>query len=120
MRVQVAVAPYEGPLEELPKLPNQWREVIPYRSLGPMDKGQSRSMHVTIPTGLLDAGTHVVRLHLMSASRVPGGQTHSGSVQFAWFGEYLRVEPLSSVLTLLVAVGTFMTAAATLAFVFLG
>lgn len=122
LRLQVAVAPYKGSLEELPQLNYQWRPVVEYRHLGPMGKEQSRTTHVTIPTGVLDEGTRVVRLHLMvgTTKGVPPGQTHYSSATFAWLREYLRVEPLSSVLTLLVAVGTLLTAAATLAIVLLG
>lgn len=122
VQLQVAVAPYRGSLEDLPPLPNQWREAIHYRSLGAMKKGQSRTAHVTIPTGLLDEGTHVLRLHLMVGSTVdvPPGQIHYSSALFAWLREYLRVEPISSVLTLAVATGTFLTALATLALVLFG
>ena len=116
LRLQVAVASYTGLLEDLPELPYQWREVIPYRRLGAMKTGGSHTVHVTIPTGLLDEGTYVVRLHLMAGSRV-NGQLHHTSSLFVWFREYLRVEPLSSVLTLMVALGTFLTAFTTLALV---
>lgn len=121
INIQVAVAPYSGNLEELPQLPYQWREMISYKPLGPLKNGHSRTMHVTIPTGLLEEGTHVVRLHIMVDSTVglPKGQRGSSSAAFAWLQEYLRVQPLSSVLTLIVALGTLLTALATLGLVLL-
>lgn len=118
IRVQVAVTPYQGELGEYPHAPKQWREVVPYQDLGPLPANGRCVLNVTIPTGLLDSGTYAFRLHVVRESR---GQSPTGgtrwrghAVSTAWLKEYLRVEPLSSVLTLAVASGTLLTAIATL------
>ncbi len=115
--LQVAVCPFGGSLEDLPELPNQWRPVGGYRDLGLIEEGETKVLTVTIPTGLLVEGTHVVRLHLTGDPNIPPTPPYDYSGTVAWLQEYLRVEPLNNALTMLVAVGTFLLALATFALV---
>lgn len=115
--IQVAVSPYGGSLEQLPKLPNEWRPVGPieYRDLGLIGRDETRTIGVTIPTGILAEGTHVVRLHVTGQPGISPTPPYDYSGNIAWLREYLRVEPLNNALTLAVAVGTFLMAIATVA-----
>lgn len=124
LEVRVAAAPYEGTFRNLPPAePAEWRVVVDYRELGRglrrrrnLGKGKSGVMYVTIPTGQLHAGTWALRLHvvIVTTRGLPRGITARGhATGYAFPMEYLRVEPVSTVLTLAVAVGTLLLAAAT-------
>lgn len=115
--LRVAVTPYAGPLDAQPQVPaRQWREAHTYRRPEGLKTNETCKVYVTIPTGLLDEGTHAVRLTLLAGSEA---LHQSPQMSHAWVREYLRVEPLSSVLTLMIATGTFLTALATIALVLL-
>lgn len=117
LSVQAAAAPYQGTFQDIPQAPGKWRELIPYVSLGPLAAGESRIMHVTIPTGVLDVGTYALRFHVVEITTKgldPGVKSRGHGIGSVFLGEYLRVEPISTVITLAVAVGTFLTAIATI------
>lgn len=109
LRLQVAVAPYAGSLEALPKLPNQWRPLVEYQRLGKLDRNDTLIAQVKVPTGALDQGTHVLRLHIMTRpDPTPRDQPieHAGTV--AWLREYLRVEPVTSAIALVGVLTTLL------------
>lgn len=126
VRVTVAAKRYEGvlPVGEGDRLEG-WRGVGSFDARGSLEEtGTQCAADLTLRTGALDAGTYTLRLDVnrveFKAADDFGLKLEGKPVATAYLNEYLRVEPVSTVITLAVATGTFLTVLATMAVVLFG
>lgn len=110
------VAKYDGRLASLSQHADGWQEATRITHLEPWPKDAVREESIKLAsTTLATPGTYVFRLRFVRNDPTPSGLWSGNEILEHDIAEYFRVEPMSSVLTFGLVVGTILTALGRLA-----